>query len=71
MGGLDGGPVETMVIMEELGRGLVVEPYLPTIVLCGGILNRHGSAAQKEGICRALLPVKISGRWRLTSRKAG
>ena len=48
MGGLDGGPVETMVIMEELGRGLVVEPYLPTIVLCGGILNRHGSAAQKE-----------------------
>ena len=29
MGGLDGGPVETMVIMEELGRGLVVEPYLP------------------------------------------
>ncbi|MEC8177931.1 MAG: acyl-CoA dehydrogenase family protein, partial [Pseudomonadota bacterium] len=49
MGGLDGGPVETMVIMEELGRGLVVEPYLPTIVLCGGILNRHGSAAQKEG----------------------
>ena len=48
MGGLDGGPIETMVIMEELGRGLVVEPYLPTIVLCGGILNRHGSDAQKE-----------------------
>ena len=49
MGGLDGGPIETMVIMEELGRGLVVEPYLPTVVLCGGILSRHGSEAQKEG----------------------
>ena len=48
MGGLDGGPIEIMVIMEELGRGLVVEPYLPTVVLCGGILNRHGSGAQKE-----------------------
>lgn len=48
MGGLDGGPIETMVIMEELGRGLVVEPYLPTIVLCGGILSRHASDAQKE-----------------------
>ena len=48
MGGLDGGPIEIMVIMEELGRGLVVEPYLPTVVLCGGILNRHGSDAQKE-----------------------
>ncbi len=57
MGGLDGGPIETMVIMEELGRGLVVEPYLPTIVLCGGILNRHGSAAQKE----AHLPGIIAG----------
>ena len=48
MGGLDGGPIEIMVIMEELGRNLVVEPYLPTVVLCGGILNRHGSEAQKE-----------------------
>jgi len=49
LGGLDGGPIETMVIMEELGRGLVVEPYLPTVVLCGGILSRHGSDAQKDG----------------------
>ena len=57
MGVLDGGPIETMVIMEELGRGLVVEPYLPTIVLCGGILSRHGSDAQKE----AHLPGIIGG----------
>jgi pimeloyl-CoA dehydrogenase small subunit len=57
MGGLDGGPIETMVIMEELGRGLVVEPYLPTIVLCGGILSRHASDAQKE----AHLPSIIGG----------
>ncbi|MGB2207948.1 MAG: acyl-CoA dehydrogenase family protein [Parvibaculales bacterium] len=57
MGGLDGGPIETMVIMEELGRGLVVEPYLPTVVLCGGILSRHGSDVQKE----AQLPGIIGG----------
>lgn len=57
MGGLDGGPIETMIIMEELGRGLVVEPYLPTIVLCGGILSRHASDAQKE----AHLPGIIGG----------
>jgi alkylation response protein AidB-like acyl-CoA dehydrogenase len=48
MGGLDGGPIEIMIIMEELGRGLAVEPYVPTVVLCGGILNRHASEAQKE-----------------------
>jgi alkylation response protein AidB-like acyl-CoA dehydrogenase len=48
LGGLDGGPIDIMVIMEELGRGLVVEPYLPTVVLCGGILSRHASPAQQE-----------------------
>jgi hypothetical protein len=34
-GGLGGGPVETMIIMEEFGRGLVVEPFLGTVVLAG------------------------------------
>ena len=56
-GGLDGGPIETMIIMEEFGRGLVVEPYLPTVVLCGGILNRHASAEQKN----TYLPGLIGG----------
>jgi len=57
LGGLDGGPIETMIIMEEFGRGLVVEPYLPTVVLCGGILKRHASDAQKQ----AYLPSLIAG----------
>ena len=57
LGGLDGGPIETMVIMEEFGRGLVVEPYLPTVVLCGGILNRHASKDQQE----THLPSLIAG----------
>ncbi len=55
LGGLDGGPIETMIIMEEFGRGLVTEPYIPTVVLCGGILNRHGSDAQKEEHLPSLL----------------
>jgi alkylation response protein AidB-like acyl-CoA dehydrogenase len=57
-GGLGGGPVETMVIMEELGRGLVVEPYLPTVVLAGGFLRHGGSAAQKD----AHVPAIIEGK---------
>jgi len=47
-GGLGGGPIETMIIMEEFGRGLVVEPYLGTVVLAGGFLRHGGSKAQKE-----------------------
>ena len=46
-GGFDGGPVEVMVLMEQFGRGLVVEPYLANIVLAGGILKRVANAEQK------------------------
>lgn len=46
-GGFDGGPVDMMVVMERLGRGLVVEPYLANIVLAGGVLKRAASEAQK------------------------
>jgi len=46
-GGFDGGPVDVMVVMERLGRGLIVEPYLANVVLAGGILKRAASAAQK------------------------
>ncbi|MEM8982463.1 MAG: acyl-CoA dehydrogenase [Pseudomonadota bacterium] len=47
-GGLDGGAVETMLIMEQLGRGLVVEPYLASIVLAGGALRRRANAEQRQ-----------------------
>ena len=47
-GGLGGGPIETMIIMEEFGRGIVIEPYLGTVVLAGGFLRHAGSKAQQE-----------------------
>lgn len=46
-GGFGGGSVETMIVMEALGKSLVLEPYLATVVLGGGFLRRGGSAAQK------------------------
>ena len=48
LGGFGGGPIESMIVMEEFGRFLVVEPYVETVVLAGGILQEAGSAAQKE-----------------------
>jgi pimeloyl-CoA dehydrogenase small subunit len=47
-GGFGGGPVETMIVMEAIGRGLAVEPYLSTVVLGGGFLRLGGNAAQRE-----------------------
>jgi pimeloyl-CoA dehydrogenase small subunit len=56
-GGFGGGAVETMIVMEALGRALVLEPYLATVVLGGGFLRHGGSAAQKA----AILPGVIDG----------
>ncbi len=47
-GGFGGGPVDAMVVMEELGKGLVIEPYLQTVIVAGGFLKHAGTAAQKE-----------------------
>ncbi|MGI9272249.1 MAG: acyl-CoA dehydrogenase family protein [Woeseiaceae bacterium] len=46
-GGLDGGPIETMLLMQQFGRGLIVEPYLANVVLAGGVLRRLANEAQK------------------------
>ncbi|MEU8895541.1 acyl-CoA dehydrogenase family protein [Nocardia sp. NPDC048505] len=42
--GMGGGPVELMVIAEELGRALVVEPFIDTVVVGAGLLRRAGGA---------------------------
>jgi alkylation response protein AidB-like acyl-CoA dehydrogenase len=46
-GGIGGGPVETLVVMEQLGRGLVLEPYLATGVVAPRLIARHGTPAQQ------------------------
>ncbi|MFI5011472.1 MAG: acyl-CoA dehydrogenase family protein [Hyphomicrobiales bacterium] len=46
-GGLGWGPVETMIVMEAFGKGLVHEPYLSTVVICGGFA-RHGCAEARR-----------------------
>jgi pimeloyl-CoA dehydrogenase small subunit len=46
-GGFGAGAVETMIVMQAFGRALVLEPYLPTVVIAGGFLRHGGSDAQK------------------------
>jgi alkylation response protein AidB-like acyl-CoA dehydrogenase len=57
-GGFGGRFVDLALILEQLGRGLVPEPYLASVVLAGGLLSRLGSAAQRE----AFLTPMIEGR---------
>src|SRR5882724_12205737 len=46
-GGFGVGAVETMIVMEALGKALVLEPYLATVVIAGSFLRHGGSAEQK------------------------
>ena len=60
-GGFGGGPVETMIVMEAFGRGLVLEPYFATVILGGGLLRRAGTPAQQQ----ALIPQIAQGKLKL------
>lgn len=57
-GGLNGGAVDVMAVMEQVGQGLLLEPYLSTVILCGGIVRDAGTAALKS----ALLPQIAAGK---------
>jgi pimeloyl-CoA dehydrogenase small subunit len=46
-GGSASGSVETMIVMEAIGRALALEPYLATVVLAGGMLRLGGSEAMR------------------------
>jgi pimeloyl-CoA dehydrogenase small subunit len=60
-GGFGGGGIETMVVMEALGRVIALEPYLATVVLAGTALRLAGSAVQQE----TLVPQIAGGTMRL------
>jgi len=60
-GGFGGGAVETMIVMEAFGRGLILEPYFATVVLGGGLIRRAASPTQQA----ELLPRIAEGRLRL------
>ncbi|MCH8841642.1 MAG: acyl-CoA dehydrogenase family protein [SAR324 cluster bacterium] len=57
LGGADMGAVETIVVMEELGRGLLPEPMLATVLLGGMAILRAGNDDQQK----ALLPAMVNG----------
>jgi pimeloyl-CoA dehydrogenase small subunit len=60
-GGFGGSGIDTMIVMEALGRGLALEPYLATVVLGGGLVALAGSNGQKS----AILPEIAAGKVKL------
>lgn len=53
-GGLGGGPVDTMIVMEAIGRALVLEPYFATIILAGGCVRAGANQTQRAQLVPAI-----------------
>jgi alkylation response protein AidB-like acyl-CoA dehydrogenase len=60
-GGFGGGAVETMIVMEAFGRGLVLEPYFATVILGGGLLRQLSGVEQQQ----TLIPQIVQGKLKL------
>ncbi|MEV6065642.1 acyl-CoA dehydrogenase family protein [Nocardia sp. NPDC052001] len=64
VGGIGGGPVETMIIAEALGGALVVEPYVDTVVVGGGLLRRASGKRAEDllsGITEGSVVIGFAG----------
>ena len=61
-GGFGGNQIDTLVLMEQFGKGLVLEPFLANIVLGGGAIKRGASEALKQSI----IPSLIEGNLQVT-----
>jgi alkylation response protein AidB-like acyl-CoA dehydrogenase len=61
-GGLGAGAEEILLVMEALGRGLVLEPYLASAVVGAALLQRTAPAALRDG----LLPQLAAGDQRIS-----
>ncbi len=60
-GGFGGGAVDLMILMEHFGKGLVVEPYLSSVVLAGGALKAAGTKAQKSRWLTGIIDGSVQG----------
>ena len=61
-GGFGGNQIDTLVLMEQFGKGLVLEPFLANIVLGGGAIKRGAS----EALRKSIIPSLIEGNLQVT-----
>ena len=69
-GGFGGDAVDVMVMMEELGKGLVVEPYLATVLMFGGLLQKGGSEAQQHEYIPRIIDGSLLGAFAYVERQS-
>lgn len=69
-GGFGGSAADTMVVMEEIGKGLVVEPYVATVLMFGGLLSKSDNAALQDQYIGDIIEGKLQGAFAYLERQS-
>jgi len=69
-GGFGGGPVDNMVIMQEFGKGLVAEPYLPTVLLFGALVQKGADSDTADTLIPQVIAGELQGAFAYVERQS-
>lgn len=69
-GGFNGNYVDLMVVMESLGAGIVLEPYIPTVVLFGGLIKKGSNEALKAQFIERIIDGSQQGAFAYLERQS-
>jgi len=69
-GGFGGGPTDVMAVMEEMGKGLVVEPFVATVLMFGGLLSKSDNAALKDAHIEKIIDGSLQGAFAYVERQS-
>lgn len=69
-GGFGGGATDVMAVMEEMGKGLVVEPFIATVLMFGGLLNKSGNAALQDANIEKVIDGSLQGAFAYLERQS-
>jgi alkylation response protein AidB-like acyl-CoA dehydrogenase len=69
-GGFGGGATDVMAVMEEMGKGLVVEPFVATVLMFGGLLNKSGNADLQNTNIEKIIDGSLQGAFGYLERQS-
>ena len=69
-GGFGGGATDVMAVMEEMGKGLVVEPFVATVLMFGGLLNKSGNPALQDANIEKIIDGSLQGAFGYLERQS-
>jgi len=69
-GGFGGSVLDTMVVMEEMGKGLVAEPFIATVLLFGGLLSKSANSSAHNATMQQVIDGEVQGAFAYLERQS-